>query len=180
MRKSLSIFGWKAILRNYGWTSFWLDSILPLIVSLGLCILMYVKDADILLQLKHLVEVGISIVPAMVALILTAYTIMLTFIIGDKFASIKKTEEGRQLIQDLNSSFAACSSVPTISMIAMIIISSIANMGIAIEEPNTVNYPVYLLVCYLLVYSVSILIGIVIDIFNSGQTTLLDDNSNAE
>lgn len=49
MRKSLSIFGWKAILRNYGWTSFWLDSILPLIVSLGLCILMYVKDADILL-----------------------------------------------------------------------------------------------------------------------------------
>ena len=95
MRKSLSIFGWKAILRNYGWTSFWLDSILPLIVSLGLCILMYVKDA-------------------------------------------------------------------------------------AIEEPNTVNYPVYFLVCYLLVYSVSILIGIVIDIFNSGQTTLLDDNSNAE
>ncbi len=39
---------------------------------------------------KHLVGVGISIVPAMVALILTAYTIMLTFIIGDKFASIKK------------------------------------------------------------------------------------------
>lgn len=90
MRKPLSIFGWKAILRNYGWTSFWLDSILPLIVSLGLCTLMYVKDADILLQLKHLVGVGISIVPAMVALILTAYTIMLTFIIGDKFASIKK------------------------------------------------------------------------------------------
>ena len=191
MRKSLSIFGWKAILRNYGWTSFWLDSILPLIVSLGLCILMYVKDADILLQLKHLVEVGISIVPAMVALILTAYTIMLTFIIGDKFASIKKTKEGRQLItsgglgtmgygQDLNSSFAACLFVSTISIIAMIIISSIANMGIAIEEPNTVNYPVYFLVCYLLVYSVSILIGIVIDIFNSGQTTLLDDNSNAE
>ena len=164
MRKSLSIFGWKAILRNYGWTSFWLDSILPLIVSLGLCILMYVKDADILLQLKHLVEVGISIVPAMVALILTAYTIMLTFIIGDKFASIS----------------AACLFVSTISIIAMIIISSIANMGIAIEEPNTVNYPVYFLVCYLLVYSVSILIGIVIDIFNSGQTTLLDDNSNAE
>ena len=156
-------------MRNYGWTSFWLDSILPLIVSLGLCTLMYVKDADILLQLRHLVGVGISIVPAMVALILTAYTIMLTFIIGDKFASIKKTEEGRQLIQDLNSSFAACLFVSTISI-----------MGIVIEKPNTVNYPVYFLVCYLLVYSVSILIGIVIDIFNSGQTTLLDDDSNAE
>lgn len=47
------------------------------------------------------------------------------FIIGDKFASIKKTEEGRQFIQDLNSSFAACLFVSTISIIAMIIISSI-------------------------------------------------------
>ena len=158
MGKPFSIFGWKTILRNYGWTSFGLDSILPLIVSLGLCTLMYVKDADILLQLQHLVGVGISIVPAMVALILTAYTIMLTFVIGDKFDSIKKTEEGRQLIQELNSSFAACLFVSTISIIAMIIISSIANIEIAIEKPNTVNYPVYFLVCYLLVYSVSILI----------------------
>lgn len=48
MGKPFSIFGWKTILRNYGWTSFGLDSMLPLIVSLGLCTLMYVKDADIL------------------------------------------------------------------------------------------------------------------------------------
>ena len=61
-----------------------------------------------------------------------------------------------------------------------IVCTYIDNMGIVIKEPNTVNYPVYFLVCYLLVYSVSILIGIVIDIFNSGQTTLLDDDSNAE
>lgn len=70
-----------------------------------------------------IVGVDISIVPAMVALILTG--ILMLFIIGDKFASIKKTEEGRQLIQDLNSSFAACLFVSTISIIAMIIISSI-------------------------------------------------------
>ena len=176
MRKRPSIFGWKAILRNYGWTNFWIDSILPLAISLGLCVLIYVKNVDILLQLKHLVEVGLSIIPAMVALILTAYTIMLTFIVGDKFASIKRTEEGKKLIQDLNSSFAACLFVSTISIIAMIIVSSIADMGITIKYANRVNYFVYFLVCYLLVYSVSILIGIVIDIFNSGQTTLLDDD----
>lgn len=174
MRKSYSIFGWKAILRNYGWISFWIDSILPLTISLGLCILMYVKNADILLQLKHLIGIGISIVPAMVALILTAYTIMLTFIVGDKFTSIKKTKEGKKLIQDLNSSFAACLFVSTISIIAMIIVSCIANLGITTRYSNIINYPVYFGVCYLLVYSVSILIGIVIDIFNSGQTTLLD------
>lgn len=133
------------------------------------------KKCRYFLQLKHLVEVGISIVPAMVALILTAYTIMLTFITGDKFASIKKTENGKKLIQDLNSSFAACLFVSTLSIITMIIISNIANMDIEIKNPNTINYPVYFFVCYLLVYSVSILIGIVIDIFNSGQTSLLND-----
>lgn len=177
MKKQISIFGLKAILRNYGLTNFWIDSILPLIVSLGLCTLMYVKEADILLQLKHLVGVGISIIPIIVALIMILYVIFVNFTINSNiFTSIKKTEEGRQLIQDLNSSFAACLFVSTISIIVMIIISSIANMGIAVEEPNTVNYPVYFLVCYLLVYSVSILICIVIDIFNSGQTTLLDDD----
>ncbi len=139
---------------------------------------MYLKEADVFLQLKHLVGIGISIVPAMVALILTAYTIMLTFIIGDKFTSIKKNDAGKKLIQDLNSSFAACLFVSTISIIAMIIVSSIANMEITIEHSNIVNYPIYFLICYLLVYSVSILIGIVIDIFNSGQTTLLDDDRN--
>lgn len=175
MTKPNSIFGWKNVLYNYGWKGILWDSILPIAISSLLCTIMHWKDANIFLQLKHLVEVGISIVPAMVALILTAYTIMLTFIIGDKFTSIKKTGAGKKLFQDLNSSFAACLFVSTISIIAMIIISNIANMDIEIKEPNSVNYPVYFFVCYLLVYSVSILIGIVIDIFNSGQSSLLDD-----
>lgn len=175
MKNTIPIFGWKAILKNYGWKSFWQDSIVPLIISSILCILMYTNDVNILWQLKHLVEVGISIVPAMIALILTAYTILLTFIIGDRFISIKQMKEGRKLIQDLNSSFAACLLVSTVSIITMIIVSSIANMEIRINEPDKVNYTIYFLICYLLVYSVSILLGIVIDIFNCGQTSILDD-----
>ena len=177
MRNSISIFGWKAILRNYGIIGWVIDSILPIIISSVICALIYIKDVDIFVQLQHLLEIGISIVPAMVALILTAYTIILTFIISDRFSSIKKTKEGKQLIQDLNSSFAACLIVSTISIITMIVISCITNMEIEIQEPNIVNYPAFFVICYLLVYSVSILLGIVIDIFNSGQTTILEDNN---
>lgn len=175
MDKPNSIFGWRSVLHNYGWKGILSDSLLPIIISFVLCVLMYWKNVDIFMQLKHLVGVGISIVPAMVALILTAYTIMLSFIVGNKFSSIKKTIEGKKLIQDLNSSFAACLFISTISIIAMIIVSGIANMGIPVKHSNLVNYFTYFSVCYLLVYSVSILIGIVIDIFNSGQTALLDD-----
>ena len=173
----MSVFGWKNVLRNYGWRGILVDSILPVMISSVLCVVMYLNDADIYLQLRHITEIGIAVVPAMVALILTAYTIMLAFIIGDKFTSIKETEAGKNLIKGLNASFAACLFVSTISIIAMIITSSIANMEIGFNNPNIINYPVYFLLCYLLVYSVSILIGIVIDIFNSGQTALLDGPS---
>lgn len=174
MNKPNSIFGWKNVFLHYGWRSIVLDSRLPIIISSFLCLIMYLKKVDIFFQLKHLVEVGISIVPAMVALILTAYTIIITFIIGDKFEAIKKTNNGKKLIQDLNSSFAACLFVSTISILVMIVVSNIANMNIQIQNPDIVNYLVYFLVCYLLTYSVSILIGIVIDVFNSGQTILLE------
>lgn len=177
MERTTSIFGWKVALRDYGWKGFFLDSILPVIISSFLCVVMYWKDIDIYVQLKHIVEVGIDVVPAMVALILTAYTIMLTFIIGDRFSSIKDTEKGKELIQSLNSSFAVCLLVSTISIILLVVISSIANMKIEAQNPDVINYFAFFLVCYSLIYSVSILIGIVIDIFNSGQTVLLDDSN---
>lgn len=177
MSKQSSIFGWKSVLYNYGWKGFLLDSIFPVIISTSLCFVMLLTDTNIYVQLKHLLGIGIAVVPAMVALILTAYTIMLAFIIGDKFISIKNTKKGKELIQGLNSSFAACLLVSTIAIITMIIVSSIANMDIAIENSNQINYTVFFSICYLLLYSIYILIGIVIDIFNSGQTALLDDES---
>lgn len=173
--KPSSIFGWKAVMSNYGWRDMFLDSILPVLVSSALCAVMYVNDANIFIQLKHLVGVGISIVPAMVALILAAYTILLTFVIGDKFSLIKGNDEGRSLIQGLNASFAACLFISTISLITMIITSCVANMNIEIKDSNTINYIMYFIISYLLIYSVSILIGVVIDVFNCGQTTLFDD-----
>lgn len=177
MKKKYSIFGWKAVRKNYGWKNFFTDSIMPLLISSILSLLMYIVNTDVFLQLKHIVSIGISIIPAMVALILTAYTIMLTFIASDKFSSIKNTDKGKKLILDLNSSFAACLFVSTISIIIMILVSSIANLGIQIERPEIVNYPTYFIVCYFLIYSVSILTGIVIDIFNSGQTVLINNEN---
>lgn len=177
MKKPTVIFGWKNVFYNYGLEGFLWDSILPLTISMILCLIMYLNHSDGFIQVKHLVGVGLNVVPAMVALILAAYAILLTFLISDKFKKIKDTEHGNKLIKDLNSSFAACLSISSITLIAMIVTSCVANMDIEIANPDFVNYPVFAIICYLLVYSVSILIGIVIDIFNCGQTTLLDSES---
>lgn len=177
MIKRKSIFGWKSVLYNYGWKGILLDSILPLIISATLCFMIYLNGANVYDQLKHLLSLGISIVPAMIALILTAYTIMLSFIIGDKFISIRKMDKGKELIEGLNSTYAACLLVSTISIITMIIVSSVANMKIKSINSDLINYRVFFFISYLLLYSITILIGIVIDIFNSGQSTLLDEDS---
>ena len=50
------MFGWKIILKNYGWKNFWKDSRLPLILSLFISVTTYVHDADILIQLKNIIK----------------------------------------------------------------------------------------------------------------------------
>ena len=76
----------------------------------------------------------------------------------------------------MNSSFAICLIISTVSIIVMIVVSCVVSMDIKVQNPDVINYPVFFIICYLLVFSVSILIGIVIDVFNSGQTTLLENN----
>ena len=121
-------------------------------------------------------EIGLEIVPTMVALILTAYTLILTFVMSGGFSLVKNTSEGKELIKNLNSSFAICLIISTVSIIVMIVVSCVVSMDIKVQNPDVINYPVFFIICYLLVFSVSILIGIVIDVFNSGQTTLLENN----
>ena len=152
-----------------------MDSILPILISSILCVIIYLKDIDVILQLKHLVEIGIDIVPAMVALILAAYAIMLTFILGEKFSSIKSTEAGKDLIKGLNASFAICLLVSTITIMILVIVSVIANMNVQSSNSETINYLVLFVLCYLFIYSIAILIGITVDIFNCGQTILIKE-----
>lgn len=167
MEKQGSIFGLQAILRNYGWRNFKLDSILPLFVSLGLCAIMYLNGVDIISQLNHLVDIAISVIPIVVAIILVLYIIMLVFVICDRL----NIKECTQLMQELNASFAVYSLFCVFSTLAMAIVSFIVNIGI--DMPNATNYFIYFFGCYLLVYPIFSLMCIVIDIFNSGQTLLL-------
>ena len=176
MGNNKSIFGWKAVFENYKIRDYIIDSIIPAIISAIMCVVIYCSGSDMLEQIKHILSLGIAVVPSMVALILAAYTIMLSFILSETMSKLKKTSNGRSLIKTINSSFAACLLVSTITIIVMLIVSSVASLCIEIEHPNRVNYPIYFIICYLLTYSVCVLIGVVVDIYNSGQTALIEDD----
>ena len=173
MSKRENPFGWKNMLCKYTFYEFAKDSSLPLIISVLLCVIAAVSSLDIYDQLLKLLQIGISIVPLMAAFILTAYTIILSFFMGDKCTEIKDASEGKKLIEELNSSFAVCLFASAASIIVLVIATCIANMEFSSVYSNWINYPTYFVVCYLIMFSVSVLVGIIIDIYNIGQTTIL-------
>lgn len=163
-------------MRYYGWKSFLKDSILPLIISCCLCIIQLLSNANIFDQLTHILSLGLAILPTMIALILAAYTIVISVFIKD-FKGIAQNTNGQQLIQSLNASFAACLFIATFTTIIIITASCIAHIGIVFEYSNTVNYSTYFIVCFLILHTLCSLSGIIIDIYNCGQAyTLNKDN----
>lgn len=169
-------FGWRSVFSNYKLKDFIQDSIIPIILSITFCIVLSINNSNIIKQLNHLVEIGISIIPAMYALIIAAYTILLSFILGGKLSKITKDNNGKKLIKRLNSSFAACLFFTTISIIVLISSSIILltniKINIGINYCELLNYFAYFLISFLLFFSVSVLFGIIIDIYNCGQSEL--------
>ena len=169
-------FGWKSVFSNYKLKDFKQDSIIPIILSTIFCIILFINNSNILKQLNHLVEIGINIIPAMYALIIAAYTILLSFILSGKLSTITKDKKGEKLIKRLNSSFAACLFFTTISIIILIsssiILMTNIKVNLGINYCEILNYSAYFLISFLLFFSVSVLFGIVIDIYNCGQSEL--------
>ena len=169
------LFGWSNVFYNYSLLDFAKDAWMPFLIALVLLAVAMLNNTDMYVQVGKILDLGISIIPSMVALIVAAYTIMLSFILSDKVTSIKNKEGGADFIQSINSGFAFCLLISILTIIMMVLAKGICNMQVEVEPTlaDIINYVVYFLFSFLLVYSVFILIGIVIDIYNSGQTALL-------
>lgn len=173
--KRKSLFGWSNVFYNYSLLDFAKDAWMPFLIALVLLAVALLNHTDMYVQVEKILDLGISIIPSMVALIVAAYTIMLSFILSDKVTSIKNKEGGADFIQSINSGFAFCLLISILTIIMMVLAKGICNMQVEVESTlaDIINYVVYFLFSFLLGYSVFILIGIVIDIYNSGQTSLL-------
>lgn len=173
--KRKSLFGWSNVFYNYSLLDFAKDAWMPFLIAIVLLAVAMLNHTDMYVQVEKILDLGISIIPSMVALIVAAYTIMLSFIISDKVTSIKNKEGGADFIQSINSGFAFCLLISILTIIMMVLAKGICNMQVEVEPTlaDIINYVVYFLFSFLLGYSVFILIGIVIDIYNSGQTSLL-------
>lgn len=165
-----SEFGWGAVLRHYGFKSLLKDSVLPLCLSITILFLITINEVDVKSQLEKLLSIGFTIVPVMISLVLAAYAILLSYILSESVSKIIENDSGRDFIADLNSGFAAYLFISIITIVVMIVVSNVLEIGIECRYGDLINAMVYGIISFLLLYSVNVLIGVVIDIFNIGQT----------
>lgn len=173
MDKQNSLFGWQRVFKNYSFEDILEDVTIPFTISSFICLCTLFSDESMYNITISFIDLAVSIVPIMVTLIVAAYTIMLSFIMGEKTSVMKSTDEGKQLIQKLNSSFAVSLAISIFTVIVSVVCKCIALMNIPCLYADIVNYFISFIVCFLLLFCIYILYGIVIDIFNSGQTALL-------
>ncbi len=163
-------FGSRSMILSYSIKDLAKDAFFPLIVSLVLWRLSiyYVKDTYALVC--KVVEISLSIIPAMIALMLTAYVFVMSFLFGKNIVStMKDPQKGKELFRSINASFGISLLVNVSAIIIFYIIYVVSQINISAEYADTINNLVILFVSFLVLLSITMQIGIVIDLFNCGQ-----------
>ncbi len=171
--KNSSEFGWKSLLGYYGFRGLLKDSSMPIIIATSICIGTYLSDKDSLDLLKTVTRLANGVVPAMIGLVLAAYTVLITFFTGDSFKEATGTQKGKDFIKSINAGFAACLTFLAISVLVSIMIAVCIEWEFTSEFAEYFNQFALFGLSFLLSYAITSIFGIIIDIYNSGQTTTI-------
>lgn len=174
-----TIFGYKGIFRSYGWKDFFLDLWKPAlfaVIGIGLC---FISDMGSYEVVKKTVGLGISIMPSYLGLLVAAYTLLISFFTSEEAKKIMAMENkekeisGKELIVNLNGNFAVCVIGGVFCLLTSFIVSYISSLGLTFEYADVINNIVLFVLLFLLSFSMTTLFGVIQDIFNLGQCTIL-------
>lgn len=162
-------FGWPSAFAHYTWSDVLMDSIVPGIIAIIITAIVVIGNKDILATIEKVSGIGLNITPAMVALILAAYTILITMYwapICDKIKSDKKA--GMPLLKGLNASFAITIRIATIGIVFLLAINSIGIITIPFAESSVYYLNIFILfiTLYFVTFPIYMLIDIAINIYN--------------
>ena len=163
-------FGIKSMISSYSVEDLVKDAFFPLIVSLILLKLFYDSTEDTYSLVCKVVGISLTVIPAMIALMLTAYVFVMSFLFGkDIVSTMKNPEEGNKLLYTINASFGISLLVNVSAVIIFFVVYCVSQIKISVEYADIINYIVLFGVSFLVLLSIVMQIGIVIDLFNCGQ-----------
>lgn len=164
-------FGIKGILQHYSFIDYLKDIIIPFLFAVAIVLFAIYKKYDSLRLLVNVIDIALDIVPALFSLLLTAYLFLLTFMQTEKLRVLFSSDKGKQLLLQLNSSFALCVLTSAISLALVMVIYFVVKLEFLCVYADLINYFTIFIVSILLGFLIKIQFSIVIDLYNCGQAT---------
>lgn len=170
MDNTESKLGIQGILIRYGWKSFLKDCWIPLVggVILGLSSLL--ASFDTYKLISSILSIAIGVVPIIITLILTSYTIFLSiFITNRQYAKIKQLND---IFNGITTVYAASIIISVIALGILFIMYISSMMELSSDYANVINSLSLIVIVSCITYPFVSLINIIIEMFNSGIITI--------
>lgn len=170
MNNNQSKLGIRGILIRYGWKSFLKDCWIPFIGGVAIGLLSIFDMYDTFKLIKDILSIAIGVVPIIITLILTSYTIFLsTFIANRKYTRIPQLNN---ILQGITTVYAASIIISIIALGVLFIMYIFSMMELSSNYSCVLNSIFLILITSCITYPFISLINIIIEMFNSGIITL--------
>lgn len=162
-------FGWPSAFKYYSTRDIIKDFRIPGLISLLIMLVIACRDCDLVVIIGRISEMGLSVVPAMVALILAAYTILISMYWAPICDKLKSDEEtGLPLLKGLNASFAITIRYATIGIVFLFSVFCIGEIQVSAPENVLIACNLLIIWCvvFFVIFPIYMLIDIAINIYN--------------
>lgn len=166
-----SIYGLKAIFNKDTFAGMCKDCIWPSIISIAITSWLLIKDIDLYPLMTKVWDISINVIPIIVTLLVTAYTILISVLNGLKDI-VKGGEIGENLLDGLNNSFASSIILSVLFLGLLFVYFIVGKMELESDYANIINAIGLFTTIVFITYPFVSLINIVIDIFNSEKLQL--------
>ena len=170
---------WKAAFKAYTFKQFCKDSIIPLILTIAFTILTCLQEILTMPEmLSRVCDAMIALLPAFISILIAAFAIWISFFLSNTIDFIKRNNDGKILLNELNASFLIEICFSIVGMLFTLAVSFIIEMGFVIDEMiaviiNMMVLVVLLFVCFAVIWW---LIYIAKNLHNIAKFTILYEN----
>lgn len=171
------MFGKSGIAKTYGWGDFFKDGIFPIVFSIVSCVVVTCSCDDYKIIVDKVASLSVAILPSYIGLLVAAYTILLSMMTTDTAKKLSELEtekiNGKDLLRKMNSDFAVCVYLAGTCLFLGFVISMFYPLNIEVSYADAINISCIGVMVFLLSFSLTVLYGLVENLFNLGQTTTL-------
>jgi len=149
---------WKAAFKAYSLKQFVKDSIIPFVLAITFLVLSFIRrDLSLASIIVKVADMMIVLLPVFISILIAAFAIWISFFLSNTIDFIKKSKDGKELLNELNASFLIEISFSIIGMLFTISVLIIAGMGFFIDEHyalmvNTIVLFLLLFICFAVIW----------------------------